>query len=75
MDDLRVHELDAETQFKLFMGDYTDRNCGDIYFNVYYNCDTRRLTAYDRDMLNTIYTRSGNISRNPYIFKFIKNTK
>jgi hypothetical protein len=61
-------EIKAELEWFKNMGDYTDRKCEDIYKNIYVNCDARKLTEYENNLLNTIYTRSGNISKNPYVF-------
>jgi hypothetical protein len=53
------------------MGNYTERLCSDVYINVYVNSNCRKLRPDEELLLNEIYLRSGNKSRNPYIFRLL----
>jgi hypothetical protein len=53
------------------MGDFTNLPCYYVYRNIYTQLGSRKLSKSEMDLLGEIYSRSGRISSNPFVFRLL----
>lgn len=53
------------------MGDFTNLPCYYVYRNIYTQLNCRKLSKSEMDLLGEIYSRSGRISSNPFVFRLL----